>query len=961
MKLVRLRVDGFGPLQGEWAFAPDRVNVVIDDNERGKSSLFAAVAAALYGLDGDRRKDRVMTPLERWKPWNGGAYRVVLEVESDAGLHQIVRDFERGTVAVFDRSGGEVTANFLEGRDQYPVGKKLLGLDRSEFEKCALLVQGELAEVVPGDDRARRMATLRARLENAADTRIGDTNASEALRVLEDALRRYNAPELEFTGTVDNAVERLAKKRDEIEAEIRDLDSALIVAQAPLDDLQRLAEEERKLQAQLRELDNERRAASALDVRRQLEEHGKVMAEVSRLEHEAAELESAARVPATAEAELRETIARHDEALRNIEGLESRRREELAKEREAIAREREELAAFEVFSAEDADRCVGQAAELRNLDMQEALLRHQVQELRDTMGSKGYEPEKSEFLQRRFGNLPPDAGRMLKRQTELNLQYQAEAAALEKQRVGATETLRDVDAARAAARTPGWVLLAVGIAALVIGLVVLVLRGTPALCGSLIVIGTLFASGGAGVLMMGARARQVDRDDALSALSEAQGRINALHRQRGENEAGLGDLARMMGYRDSTELLRQWNDFARLQEDSGPLLRAQEQLETAERRRESVAQDAKRWSELSGEGPVTPERLEKSASEIRRSLGAKQRLGNLEQGFDWVEDEKRTLEAAADDMKAHAVGILEQAGVTYEPARGWAHHVNELQQRLASRARYVMLVDELIPAARGRLRPDHEVAQQRRQLELLVSGGDLPEKARPAAEIELAAEQVRARLQAAVDKRTNVRVEVEELWRRHAQRRPELGHEQERLGRAIERAKRFKQAVELARETITRIATDTHRKWAEFLNERVAGILNSFGSRVESLRFGEDLEFSVQLDGGPLVSRGKAHAQLSAGARDQLYLAVRLAISEYLSRGGESLPLLLDDVFATSDDGRLRAGMRALIESFGAGHQVLVTTCHRGRMQELRKLDPDLYRDRVHWLDLQAGSGVRGK
>jgi DNA repair exonuclease SbcCD ATPase subunit len=202
-------------------------------------------------------------------------------------------------------------------------------------------------------------------------------------------------------------------------------------------------------------------------------------------------------------------------------------------------------------------------------------------------------------------------------------------------------------------------------------------------------------------------------------------------------------------------------------------------------------------------------------------------------------------------------------------------------------------------------------------------------------------------------------VEVEEVWRRHAQRRPELGDAQERLGRAIERAKRFKHAVELARETITRIAMDTHRKWAEFLNERVADILRAFGCRVESLRFGEDLEFSAQLDGGPLVSRGKAHAQLSAGARDQLYLAVRLAISEYLSRGGEALPLLLDDVFATSDDARLRAGMRTLIESFGAGHQVVVTTCHRGRMQELRKLDPDLYRDRVHWVDLQAGSGAR--
>jgi recombinational DNA repair ATPase RecF len=111
----------------------------------------------------------------------------------------------------------------------------------------------------------------------------------------------------------------------------------------------------------------------------------------------------------------------------------------------------------------------------------------------------------------------------------------------------------------------------------------------------------------------------------------------------------------------------------------------------------------------------------------------------------------------------------------------------------------------------------------------------------------------------------------------------------------------------------------------------------------------------VQIQGGPLISRGKAHAQLSAGARDQLYLAVRLAISEYLSRGKAPLPLLLDDVFATSDDTRLRAGMHALVESFGAGHQLILTTCHRSRMNDLRRADPDLYRERVHWVDLRAG------
>jgi len=959
VRLVRLRVDGFGPLQGEWTFAPDRVNVVIDDNERGKSTLLAAIAAALYGLDGDRRSNRVITPLERWRPWSGGAYRVVLDVDSDAGLHTISRDFERGTVAVFDRSGSEVTASFLEGRDEYPVGKKLLGLDRAEFEKCALLTQGELAEVVPSDDRARRGTTLKARLENAADTHIGDTNASEALRVLEEALRRYNAPELEFTGAVDNAIERLGKKRDEIETGIRELDGTLIVAQAPLDDLQRLAQEERTLQDRLRELENERRAGLALEVRRQLEEHGQALAEVSRLEVEAGELEGSAQLPANAEGELREAIARHEEALRNIDGLEARRRDELAKERETIAREREELAAYERFAVEDADRCVGQAAELRHLDMQDALLRHQVLELREAMASKGYEPEKSQFLQRRFGGLPADSARLLKRQTELNLQFQAEAASLEKQRVGATEVLRDVDAARASARTPGWVLFSLGIAALVTGALILLLRGTPALSASLIALGSLVATAGGIVLMVGARARQIDRDDALGALAEAQGRINALHRQRGENEAGLGDLARMMGYRDSVELLRQWGEYARLLEDSGPLLRAQDQLEAAERRRRELLEDAGSWSAIAGGGDVTPELLDKVAANIRRSLGAEQRLGDLERGFDWVEDEKRVLEAAANSMKERAVRMLEAAGIAYDPARGWTHHVNELKHRLAGRVRYMMIMEELIPAARRRLHADHEVSQRKRQLEMLVAGGDLPEQARPSADIEVEVKQMRSKLEEAQRRRTDVRVEVEEVWRRHAQGRPDLEHEQERLVRAIERAQRFKHSVELARETITRIATDTHRKWADYLNDRVAEILRAFGSRVDTLRFGEDLDFSVQLDGGPLVSRGKAHVHLSAGARDQLYLAVRLAISEFLSRGGESLPLLLDDVFATSDDGRLRSGMRALIESFGAGHQVLLATCHRGRMQELRRLDSELYRDRVHWVDLQAGSGVQ--
>src|SRR4029077_5594078 len=103
-----------------------------------------------------------------------------------------------------------------------------------------------------------------------------------------------------------------------------------------------------------------------------------------------------------------------------------------------------------------------------------------------------------------------------------------------------------------------------------------VLRGTPALSAILLVAGAVVAAIGGGLLMLGGRAEKNAREAALTAPAEAQGRTNALHRRRAENEAGLGDLARIMGHRDSVDLLRQWNEYARLLEDSGPLLRAQE-------------------------------------------------------------------------------------------------------------------------------------------------------------------------------------------------------------------------------------------------------------------------------------------------------------------------------------------------------------------------------------------------
>ncbi len=89
----------------------------------------------------------------------------------------------------------------------------------------------------------------------------------------------------------------------------------------------------------------------------------------------------------------------------------------------------------------------------------------------------------------------------------------------------------------------------------------------------------------------------------------------------------------------------------------------------------------------------------------------------------------------------------------------------------------------------------------------------------------------------------------------------------------------------------------------------------------------------------------------SAGARDQLALALRLAVCEFLSRGEETLPVILDDPFSSGDDTRAEAGLRFLAEGLASSHQVVVLTCHQERIESLRARDREWFDARVNVIE----------
>jgi uncharacterized protein YhaN len=81
-------------------------------------------------------------------------------------------------------------------------------------------------------------------------------------------------------------------------------------------------------------------------------------------------------------------------------------------------------------------------------------------------------------------------------------------------------------------------------------------------------------------------------------------------------------------------------------------------------------------------------------------------------------------------------------------------------------------------------------------------------------------------------------------------------------------------------------------------------------------------EFGLEGPGGPIPLE-----RASRGTRDQLLLALRLAVADEFDSGGARLPLILDEPLVNWDAQRREAGLRLLAE-MALDRQIILLTCH---------------------------------
>ncbi|BBY73568.1 hypothetical protein MPRF_04670 [Mycolicibacterium parafortuitum] len=183
MRIDRVTGTAFGPFRGATLeFAPG-LNVVHGPNEAGKSSWFNATYSALAG----RRKYKGRGSAaetefrNRHKPWSGSKWAVGVAVTLDDDRRlAITQDLAKGEWTIVDGSTARAVSEAELLTDASLDGTRLLGLNRQSARSTIFTGQADILRV--RDDAGE----LQELLERAASTGATDATADAALAWLKD-------------------------------------------------------------------------------------------------------------------------------------------------------------------------------------------------------------------------------------------------------------------------------------------------------------------------------------------------------------------------------------------------------------------------------------------------------------------------------------------------------------------------------------------------------------------------------------------------------------------------------------------------------------------------------------------------------------------------------------------------------------------------------------------------------
>ncbi|MGE5577117.1 MAG: ATP-binding protein [Syntrophothermus sp.] len=887
MRIMRVRFSGFGRFSGQTIDFDPNLQVIYGPNETGKTTLINAILGVLYGFKGSRRLRDLRDAYRPWQP--GLPYRAAVTFRDDKGqVYQVERDFDQDRIELFRVDGERALPcepDLLPAilTDQLGINNPVL------LESTLLIRQQEVANW--REDLARNPNA--DKISEALSKRIAqgndDVSAKEALKALDARLSALTINGLVNVGLIPACEKKLAEATASLEemekafgqyegllVQQKAYQNALVEKEKRLLTLRNLLEGFRKREQIQKErtgyADRLRQVVEQLDrIRENKREMARVEAELSAFGETQAMFTD-------------ENLAEVESSLAQIDLLS----EQIVKKEAALSATEEEIAGLNGEAAqarEKLDRLSPAPAQ-----EQESLLQHLVEAGTVDLGAVN-ERISSDATQ---NNL-------------VRIKLLAERTRNQKQRI---EELRQL----AEELHPGRGGIFASLLLLILGLGGAAMGGVAiraVVAGSALPVTKLFGVGNTVFGKWGARIVHALPGGVVTALWAlvAAGLVLA-----------VASGALLLGRRRKK---RQW------------------QKALAER---SVLLDDTRACEAELQSILRGRSIVDFAREVDN-------LNTLKQTVRKIEENIRSRNHFADTLRAEVAQL-----------RRRSEEVDRALKAIFMRAQCQDLA-----SFRRRLAEYKNLLARRKSLEdagaVLTSGAgeEALEAEKALLGVELAARdaaldqnKVLIRVDEYLqyeDEQSRLEKELEDLkvhlvaitsdlqnYRQHVLKGDpaELRGEVARLREELSQLRQDEKAARLARQLLQEAAREAQSAAAPAMQERAGAIL-------EKITDGRYQEVSIEVVENALQVRvfspeaGKfVPAQvLSTGTIDQLYLAMRVALSEYLTNVPE-FPVILDDPFVNFDSARL-AGVLEVCKKLAGGLQIICLTKDPHIAEELGK------------------------
>jgi len=211
----KLSLLSFGKFKNKHIYLQDGLNLILGDNETGKSTIHHFIEGMLYGFFSYGKKRKSYEELQnKYKPWTSDEYAGAMTYENDGSLYMIERNFSEinARVKVSNYTTGEDITNKFDFNEITRMYEPINHLNLSKLMYRNTVSIGQL-NIKTDKSLAEEVSNLMANI----DTGFSEISVISAVKSLREAAEKIAGKkgEIKQVGQINHMLEELKAEKEE--------------------------------------------------------------------------------------------------------------------------------------------------------------------------------------------------------------------------------------------------------------------------------------------------------------------------------------------------------------------------------------------------------------------------------------------------------------------------------------------------------------------------------------------------------------------------------------------------------------------------------------------------------------------------------------------------------------------------------------------------------------------------